>query len=251
MPEIKRIVWDEQGKHYYETGIDRVVLYPYNKTPLEISDPSYKTNYRNGVAWNGVTSVSESPSGADASPLYADNIKYLNLISAEEFGATIEAYTYPDEFRECNGEAVAVAGTLPEGETGTAGPSVVVGQQTRKAFGLSYRTVIGNDLVSNDWGYLLHLVYNATAAPSERGYTSINDSPEAISMSWTLSTTPVEVSGKKSTALLTINSHYTPAAKLKAIEDALYGVTASVDPVVEAVEPHLPMPDAVIEILSA
>ena len=158
---MSKLVWDKTGERLYETGVDHGVLYPIQAGGL----------YNKGVAWNGLTAVTESPSGAEASPIYADNIKYLNLMSAEEFGATIEAYTYPDEFAECDGSAEIATG-------------VTIGQQARKVFGLSYRTVIGNDVDSNDYGYKLHLIYGALAAPSEKGYTTINDSPEAITFSW-------------------------------------------------------------------
>ena len=174
---MSKLVWDKTGERLYETGVDHGVLYPIQAGGL----------YNKGVAWNGLTAVTESPSGAEASPIYADNIKYLNLMSAEEFGATIEAYTYPDEFAECDGSAEIATG-------------VTIGQQARKVFGLSYRTVIGNDVDSNDYGYKLHLIYGALAAPSEKGYTTINDSPEAITFSWEVSTTPVNVTGFKPTA---------------------------------------------------
>lgn len=235
MPDSKVLKWDVTGDHLYETGIDRVVLYPYNN------------GYPKGYAWNGVTAVSESPSGADSNPLYADNIKYLNLVSAEEFGATIEAYTYPDEFKACNGEG-----------TPTDVIGARAGQQTRKTFGLSYRTVLGNDTEGNDHGYQLHLVYNATAAPSERSYSTINESPEAITMSWTISTTPVAVEGYaniKPTALITVDSTAfdTPEKKelLTKLKDALWGTDgdSTVDPVVPAADAHLPSPGEVFDML--
>lgn len=193
-----RITWDQVGERYYETGVSKGVLYPMDAG-----------KYGKGVAWNGLTNVSESPEGAEATALYADNIKYLNLMSNEEFKATVEAYTYPDEFAECNGEK-----SLADG--------VNVGQQKRKAFGLSYQTKIGND-VDSDLGYKIHLVYNALAAPSEKSYATVNDSPEAITFSWELSTTPVEVPGMKPTALLTIDSTKVDAAKLVELEKILYG----------------------------
>lgn len=193
-----RITWDQVGERYYETGVSKGVLYPMDAG-----------KYGKGVAWNGLTNVSESPEGAEATALYADNIKYLNLMSNEEFKATVEAYTYPDEFAECNGEKSLANG-------------VNVGQQKRKAFGLSYQTKIGND-VDSDLGYKIHLVYNALAAPSEKSYATVNDSPEAITFSWELSTTPVEVPGMKPTALLTIDSTKVNAAKLVELEKILYG----------------------------
>ena len=220
--------WDATGERLYETGVRMGVLYPINSDGV----------YTPGVAWNGLTGVTESPSGAEATKLYADDIQYLNLYSAEEFGATIEAYTYPDEFALCDGSA-------------SLGTGVIIGQQPRKTFGLCYRTVVGNDVDGEAHGYKLHLIYGAKASPSEKAYATINDSPEAITMSWTLSTTPVEVSGKKSAALLTVNSHYTPAAKLKTLEDALYGVDPGQDPSTDpGLVPHLPMPDDVIAMLS-
>lgn len=195
MPKIE---WDKTGERYYETGVSKGVLYPM-----------VSGTYGKGVAWNGLTNVSESPEGAEATALYADNIKYLNLLSNEEFKATIEAYTYPDEFAECNGEKALVEG-------------VNVGQQKRKAFGLSYQTKVGND-VDSDLGYKIHLVYNCLAAPSEKAYATVNDSPEAITFSWEVSTTPVEVPGMKPTALLTIDSTKVDAAKLVELEKILYG----------------------------
>ena len=197
------IEWDKVGEHFYETGISRGVLYP-------IDDKKQGNNkYGDGVAWNGLTSVSESPEGAEVSAIYADNIKYLNLMSAEDFKGTIEAYTYPDEFAECDGSAELLAG-------------VKIGQQTRKIFGLCYRTEIGNDETSEK-GYKLHLVYNCLASPSERSYETINDSPEAITFSWEFSTTPVNVEGHKPTALVTIDTTKLEAGKLELLENALYG----------------------------
>ena len=197
------IEWDKVGEHFYETGISRGVLYP-------IDDKKTGNNkYGDGVAWNGLTSVSESPEGAEVSELYSDNIKYLNLMSAENFKGTIEAYTYPDEFAECDGSAELLAG-------------VKIGQQPRKIFGLCYRTEIGNDETSEK-GYKLHLVYNCLASPSERSYETINDSPEAITFSWEFSTTPVNVTGHKPTALVTIDTTKLEAGKLELLENALYG----------------------------
>lgn len=213
-----RLAWDQVGERVYETGVDHGVLYiPTNGV------------YDTGYAWNGLTGVTESPSGAEASPQYADNIKYLNLISAEEFGATIEAFTYPEEFGQCDGTAAPATGIL-------------VGQQTRKTFGLSYRTLIGNDVDGTDFGYKIHLIYGALAAPSERGYTTINDSPEAITFSWEVSTTPVEVPGFKPSAQLTVDSTKVSAAGLTALEDALYGTAGS--------DPRLPLPEEVIAMFS-
>lgn len=214
---MSKLIWDKTGERFYETGVDRGVLYP-------MTDGAYGA----GVAWNGLTAVSESPSGAEASPIYADNIKYLNLVSAEEFGASIEAYMYPDEFMECDGSVEVATG-------------IVIGQQKRKTFGLSYRTVLGNDTESNDYGYKIHLIYGALAAPSEKAYATINDSPEAITFSWELTTTPVSVEGKKPTACLTIDSTKVDAAKLKELEDILYGT--------ESAEARLPLPDEIIELV--
>lgn len=215
---MSKLVWDKTGERTYETGIDHGVLYPIQEGGL----------YNKGVAWNGLTAVTESPSGAEATPIYADNIKYLNLVSAEEFGATIEAYTYPDEFAECDGSASIATG-------------VYIGQQSRKTFGLSYRTVIGNDVDNNDHGYKLHLIYGALAAPSEKGYTTINDSPEAIAFSWEVSTTPVNVTGFKPTACITIDSTKATPEKLAALEKILYGG--------EVEEARLPLPDEIVTIM--
>lgn len=216
---MAKIVWDESGKRLYETGVKNGVLYIQNETGA----------YAKGVAWNGLTAVTESPSGAEATPLYADDIKYLELFSAEEFGATIEAYTYPEEFEACDGSA-------------SLGTGVTIGQQDRKTFGLCYRTVLGNDVKSNEYGYKLHLIYGAKAAPSEKGYQTINDSPEAITFSWEVTTTPVNVAGFKPTASVTIDSTKIDAAKLKTIEDMLYGT--------ESVEAKLPLPDELKTILA-
>ena len=216
----KRLVWDQVGQKTYETGVKQGVLYPQGEGGT----------YPLGVAWNGLVSVTEKPSGAEASPIYADDIKYLNLMSAEDFGASVEAYTYPDEFAQCDGSAEIADG-------------VFIGQQARKAFGLSYKTTYGNDIEGNDYGYKLHLIYNALAAPSEKGYSTINDSPEAITFSWELTTTPVNVTGFKPTACLTIDSTKIDATKLKAIEDILYGS--------ESEEARLPLPDEIMEIMNA
>ena len=222
---MSKIVWDQVGQHFYETGVDHAVLYVYNKT---------LNAYGTGVAWNGITGITESPSGAEATSLYADNIKYLNLISTEEFGATITAYTYPDEFAVCDGSAELATG-------------VTIGQQGRTMFGLVYRTVVGNDTLSNDYGDKLHLIYNCLAAPSEKAYSTINDSPEAIEFSWEVSTTPVEVTGKKPTASLTIDRKKADPTKLAALEDYLFGTDATTDPVHEATDPQLALPNKVAE----
>lgn len=220
---MAKLVWDKTGEHLYETGVDHGVLYFPDQTGA----------YKNGVAWNGLISVSESPSGAEATGQYADNIKYLNLISAEEFGATIEAYTYPEEFEACNGNKELVDNT-----------GVYVGQQSRSVFGFCYRTMIGNDTDGQDHGYKLHLVYGCQASPSEKAYQTINDSPEALTFSWELSTTPVNVTGKKPTALLVIDSTKIDSTKLAKIEAKLYGDETSTGAV-------LPTPDEIAEILSA
>ena len=225
---MSKIVWDKTGERFYETGVDHGVLYPIE------SDGTYPK----GVPWNGLTAVTESPSGAEATAQYADNIKYLNLVSAEEFGATVEAFTYPDEFGECDGSAELVEG-------------VIIGQQSRKVFGLAYRTVVGNDVEGVDHGYKLHLIYGALAAPSEKNFATINDSPEAIAFSWEVTTTPVNVTGHKATASLTIDSTKVTPEKMAAIEEILYGKDATADPVAEAVDPRLPLPDEVVSILTA
>lgn len=213
-----KLSWDQIGERTYETGVDKGVLYPIQAGNV----------YSKGFAWNGLTGVTESPSGAEATPLYADNIKYLNLLSAEDFGATVEAYTYPDEFGECNGESNIATG-------------ISVGQQARKMFGMSYRTKLGND-ANPEAGYKIHLIYGAQAAPSEKAYATVNDSPEAITFSWELSTTPVEVPGMKPTASLVIDSTKVDADKLAQLEDILYG-TASADA-------RLPLPSEVIAIVT-
>lgn len=220
---MAKLVWDKTGEHLYETGVDHGVLYFPDQTGA----------YKNGVAWNGLISVSESPSGAEATGQYADNIKYLNLISAEEFGATIEAYTYPEEFEACNGNKELVDAS-----------GVYVGQQSRSVFGFCYRTMIGNDTDGQDHGYKLHLVYGCQVSPSEKAYQTINDSPEALTFSWELSTTPVNVTGKKPTALLVIDSTKIDSTKLTKIEAKLYGDETSTGAV-------LPTPDEIAEILSA
>ena len=216
---MAKLVWDQTGDRLYETGVSKGVLYPIQSEGA----------YSKGVAWNGLSSVTESPSGAEANPIYADDMKYLNLLSAEEFSATIEAYTYPDEFAECDGSADIATG-------------VSIGQQKRKVFGLCYRTVLGNDVDSNDHGYKLHLIYGCMAAPSEKAYTSINDSPEAITFSWEVSTTPVNVTGFKPTASITIDSTKAKKEKLTALEAILYGD--------ESKEARLPLPDEIATLMS-
>ena len=222
-----KLVWDKTGEHYYETGVKNGVLYPM----------SASGTYPKGVAWNGLTAITESPSGAEATALYADDIKYLNLMSNEEFGATVEAYTYPDEFAECDGSA-----SLTEG--------VYIGQQARKTFGLCYRTTLGNDSKGNDYGYKLHIIYGAMASPSEKAYSTINDSPDAITFSWELSTTPVAVANFKPTASLTIDSTKVNPQKLAALEEILYGKDGTgEDNSVGAVDPRLPLPDEIATLM--
>ena len=222
-----KLVWDKTGEHYYETGVKNGVLYPM----------SASGTYPKGVAWNGLTAITESPSGAEATALYADDIKYLNLMSNEEFGATVEAYTYPDEFAECDGSA-----SLTEG--------VYIGQQARKTFGLCYRTTLGNDSKGNDYGYKLHIIYGAMASPSEKAYSTINDSPDAITFSWELSTTPVAVANFKPTASLTIDSTKVDPQKLAALEEILYGKDGTgEDHSTGAVDPRLPLPDEIANIM--
>lgn len=222
---MSRIVWDQSGERLYETGVDHGVLFPVENNA-----------YTKGVAWNGLTQVTESPSGAEATALYADNIKYLSLMSAEDFGATVEAYTYPDEFAECDGSAALSTG-------------VMIGQQERKAFGLAYRTKVGNDQNDN-LGYKIHLIYGAKASPSERSYSTVNDSPEAITFSWELTTTPINVNGHKPTALLTIDSTKVDKDKLKQFEAILYGTDAP-STGGEATEPRLPLPNEILTIFGA
>ena len=224
---MSKIVWDKTGERQYETGVKNVVLY-------------LQTNgvYNNGVAWNGLTAVTESPSGAEATALYADDMKYLNLYSAEEFGATIEAYTYPDEFGECDGSKELVEG-------------VTIGQQTRKAFGLCYRTVIGNDTDGEAHGYKLHIIYGAMASPSEKAYATINDSPEAITFSWEVTTTPVNVTGAKPTASVVIDSTKADPTKLAALEVILYGKDPTTQDGNDGVAPRLPLPDELKTLMTA
>lgn len=216
---MAKLVWDETGKRLYETGVSQGVLYPQSGG-----------TYPNGVAWNGLTAVTESPSGAEATPLYADNIKYLNLFSAEEFGATIEAYTYPDEFMACDGSAQIAKGAY-------------VGQQNRKQFGMCYKTLLGNDVDANDHGYKLHIIYGAMASPSEKAYATVNDSPEAITFSWEVTTTPVNVTGYEPTASIVIDSTKCDPTKLADLEEILYGSAEE--------EPRLPLPDEIVTVLGA
>lgn len=217
---MAKIKWDETGEKIYETGVKNGVLYL----------PDEGGAYVKGVAWNGLTAVTESPSGAESTPLYADDIKYVELFSAEEFGATLECYTYPDEFAECDGSAEVA-------------PGVIIGQQNRKTFGLCYRTTLGNDVKGNEFGYKLHLIYGAKASPSEKSYSTINDSPEAITFSYEITTTPVNVTGHKPTASLTINSTKVEAGKMQQLEALLYGG--------DSTEAKLPLPDEVINLLKS
>lgn len=226
-----KLVWDKTGERLYETGVDHGVLYPIQTGGV----------YNKGVAWNGLSAVSESPSGAEASPIYADNIKYLNLMSAEEFGATIEAYMYPDEFAECDGSVEVV-------------PGMFAGQQSRKTFGLSYRTILGNDVDNNDYGYKLHLIYGALAAPSEKGYSTINDSPEPITLSWEISTTPVAINTViddkklKPTACLTFDSTKFDAKFMAELEEILYGTEPTTEGGDDGVDARLPLPDEILKL---
>lgn len=219
---MSKLIWDNTGERLYETGVQNGVLYPRSATGT----------YPKGVVWNGLTGVTESPSGAETTALYADNIKYLNLVSAEEFGATVEAYTYPDEFAECDGSAAIAEG-------------VFIGQQNRKSFGLAYKTLVGDDIIGTDAGYKLHLIYNALASPSDKAYSTVNDSPEAITFSWEISTTPVPVPGHKPSASITIDSTKVDSEKLAALEDLLFG--SDEGPGVA----HLPMPAEIIALFGA
>lgn len=231
----KKLVWDNTGERLYETGVSKGVLYLIQPGGV----------YTKGVAWNGLSAVTESPSGAEATGLYADNIKYLNLISAEEFGGTIEAYMAPDEFAECDG-SVEVA------------PGVYAGQQSRKMFGLAYTTIIGNDVDSNDHGYEIHLVYGCMASPSEKGYETVNDSPTALTLSWDFTTTPVNITSVvdgvtklKPTATLVFKSTKVDAKKMAALEEILYGKDPTGEDTNDGVEPRLPLPDEIISIMKA
>ena len=244
---MAHVVWDKTGEHYYETGIDHGVLYHWVD-----ADESAGTaaGYNVGYAWNGLTSVSESPSGAEETKLFADNIKYLSLRSAEEFGATIEAYTYPDEFGVCDGTDSLYTG-------------IQVGQQGRKMFGLCYRTIIGNDIDGDNHGYKLHLIYGCTASPSEKGYQTVNDSPEAVTFSWEMTTVPVEIKSEndtpltyKATSVVTIDSTKLTSeadkAKLAALEKILYGTDAnpSAEPPIADVAPRLPLPGEIYDMFN-
>lgn len=223
---MAKLIWDNTGERFFETGVDHCVLYPID------SNGAYSAGY----AWNGITAITESPSGAEATPLYADNIKYLNLIAAEDFGATIEAYTYPDEWAQCDGSVELATG-------------VIAGQQARKTFGLCYRTKLGNDVDGQDHGYKLHLIYGALASPSERAYQTVNDSPEAISFSWTVTTTPVPVTignvTYKPTACITIDSTKVDSTKLGLLEDKLYGTDGN-----SGTTAFLPLPAEVVSTIS-
>ena len=216
---MAKLIWDATGEKRYETGVNQGVLYVMDENGA----------YPKGVVWNGLTAVTESPSGAEATPLYADDIKYLNLMSAEEFGASIEAYTYPDEFMECDGSAILLEGAY-------------IGQQPRKTFGMCYRTTLGNDVLNDSYGYKLHMIYGALASPSEKAYATINDSPEAITFSWEVTTTPVPVTGFKPTASLVIDSTKVSKEQLAALEAVLYGD--------DDVDARLPLPDEVKTILT-
>jgi hypothetical protein len=217
---MSKLAWDTVGERYYELGVSKGVLFPYDKA---------KKTYSKGVAWNGLTGVSENPDGADLTDLWADNIKYASLRATENFKATIEAYTYPKEFEQCDGSAEIADG-------------VNIGQQTRCPFGFTYVTKIGND-VDDELGYKLHIVYNATASPSDKSYETVNDSPDAITFSWEIETNPVDVTGYKPTSFITIDSTKADATKLKALEDKLYGT--------ESEEPSLPTPDEIVAIMKA
>lgn len=216
---MAKLIWDKVGERFYETGVSSCALYVYDDEDQDFGA---------GVAWNGITSITETPSGAEPNAIYADNIKYLSLLSAEEFGASVEAYTYPEEFEECDGSA-AIA------------PGVMIGQQSRKKFCLAYKTIKGNDVKNDAYGYKLHIIYNCNAAPSERAYATINDSPEAIAFSWEISTTPVAVTGRKPTSILTIDSAKVDAEKLASVEEALFGG--------DSTEAKILMPDEVLALL--
>lgn len=225
---MSKIVWDKTGERIYETGVKQGVLYVQDNLGV----------YGAGVPWNGLTAVTESPSGAEATPIYADDMKYLNLTSAEEFGATVEAYTYPDEFAACDGTAELATG-------------VNIGQQPRSVFGLCYRSTIGNDVNGVDYGYKLHIIYGAKASASEKAFTTINDSPEAMTFSWEVTTTPVTVTGKKPTASIVIDSTKADKTKLAALELILYGADDGEGGTPAAVEPRLPLPDEIATLMTA
>lgn len=224
---MAKLVWDQTGERLYETGVRNGVLYI----------PTAGV-YNKGYAWNGLTAVTESPSGAEATALYADDIKYLSLMSTEEFGATIEAYTYPDEFAACDGSAELANG-------------VMIGQQKRNTFGMCYKTAIGNDVDGNDHGYKLHLIYGALAKPSERAYATVNDSPEATTFSWEITTTPVNVTGAKPTASIVIDSTKADSTKLATLEAILYGKDPTTKDGNDGVEPRLPLPDEIKTLMTA
>lgn len=224
---MAKLVWDETGERLYETGVKNGVLYIPTRGV-----------YDKGYAWNGLTAVTESPSGAEATALYADDIKYLSLMSTEEFGATVEAYTYPDEFAQCDGSAELAKG-------------VSIGQQERKTFGLCYKTTLGNDVDGNNHGYKLHIIYGALAKPSERAYASINDSLEAITFSWEITTTPVNVTGAKPTAYIVIDSTKADKGKLTALEEILYGKDGTGEGQTGAADPRLPLPDQIKTLMTA
>lgn len=218
---MPKLTWDQVGERTYETGVEQCALYPFDTA---------KNTYGSGVAWNGITKVEENPSGGEASPVYANNKKYLNLMSAEEFAATIGAYTYPDEFAECDGSKEIA-------------PGVYAGQQSRKTFGLAYKSLKGNDTEGTDYGYKIHLVYGCLAAPSSKAYNTVNESPEAGEMSWTVSTTPVDVPGAKPSATIVVDSTKCDKDKLKQLEDIIYGT--------DSAEAKLPMPNEIIELVGS
>lgn len=223
---MSKLQWDKVGERFFETGVDHGVLFPMGKNGV----------YDKGVAWSGLTAINENPSGGEANPFYADNIKYLNIMAAEDFGFGIEALTYPDEWEECDG-SVEIA------------PGVIAGQQNRKVFGLAYRTLIGNDTAGQSLGYKIHLVYGANASPSQRNHNTVNESPEPTTMSWDATTTPVNVPGAKPTAHLTISSTKTSAEKMAALEEILYGKDPTTEGGTDGVEPRLPMPAEIIELM--
>lgn len=225
---MAKLVWDQDGQRTYETGVDHCALYVKNNDGT----------YPKGVAWNGITGITQSPSGAENTALWADNIKYLNLKSKEEFGGTIEAYTYPDEWKGCNGEAELAKG-------------VTIGQQPRKSFGLAYRTILGNDTENEAHGYKLHLIYGADASTSDRAYETVNDSPSAITFSWEFSTTPVNVEGGNPTSLVEIDSTQVDADKLAALEEILFGKNPTTEDGNDGVEPRLPLPNEVAQLFAA
>lgn len=216
---MSRLTWDQESERLYETGVSECALYVYD---------SSKKAYGNGVAWNGIKGITESPSGAETTPLYANNSKYLDLVSVEELSGTINAYMYPDEWMKCDGSA-------------TAGDGIYIGQQSRASFGLVYKTIIGNDTEGTDHGYKLHIIYGAKASPSERAYNTVNDSPEANDLSWTFKTTPVEINGFKKTSIITLDSTKVNSEKLKALDKILYGDGET--------DPRLPLPDEILTTL--